>query len=55
MAELEEYMTTKSALQFPLDGPIPAQLIKKLVRNGITKHEAGNDSSHAKRTRLQAT
>ena len=39
--EVEAYMTTKSALQFPLDQPIPVHLIKKLVRNGIRKHEAG--------------
>lgn len=40
MDEAATYLTTKSALQFPLDRPIPIQLIKKLVRNGIRKHEA---------------
>jgi uncharacterized protein YdhG (YjbR/CyaY superfamily) len=39
--EVQAYLTTKSALQFPLDRPIPVELIKKLVRNGIRKHKAG--------------
>jgi len=38
--EVEAYMTTKSALQFPLDRPIPVRLVKKLVRNGIARHSA---------------
>jgi uncharacterized protein YdhG (YjbR/CyaY superfamily) len=41
MDEVKTYMTTKSALQFPLDRPIPVRLIKKLVRNGIRKHKTG--------------
>jgi len=36
--EVEPYTTTKSALQFPLDRPIPIRLIKKIVRNGIRRH-----------------
>jgi uncharacterized protein YdhG (YjbR/CyaY superfamily) len=38
--EVKTYLTTKSALQFPLNGSIPVQLIKKIVRNGIRKHKA---------------
>ena len=38
--EVEPYMTAKSALQFPLDRPIPIDLVKKIVRNGIRKHRA---------------
>jgi uncharacterized protein YdhG (YjbR/CyaY superfamily) len=45
--EVSEYQTTKSALQFPLDRPIPVSLIKKLVREGIKKHVAGEDDSRA--------
>ena len=41
--EARTYSTTKSALQFPLNKPIPLQLIKKLVKNGIRKHRAGED------------
>ena len=43
MDEAKTHLSTKSALHFPLDRPIPVQLIKKLVRNGIKKHEAGKD------------
>ena len=46
--ELTEYQTTKSALQSPLDKPIPVALIKKLVRDGIKRHEAGEDNLHAR-------
>lgn len=41
MDELAGYKTTKSALQLPLDRPIPVSLIKKLVRDGMKRHEAG--------------
>jgi len=41
--DVKPYLTSKSALQFPLDGPIPIPLIKKLVKNGIRKHKAGRD------------
>jgi uncharacterized protein YdhG (YjbR/CyaY superfamily) len=44
--EVEPYMTTKSALRFPLDQPIPVQLIKKLVRNGIRKHSSPERENH---------
>jgi uncharacterized protein YdhG (YjbR/CyaY superfamily) len=38
---LAEYKSTKSALWFPLDQAIPVSLIKKLVKNAMTRHEAG--------------
>lgn len=41
MDEVKKYLTTKSALQFPLDEPIPVQLVRKVVRNGIRKHGIG--------------
>lgn len=44
LSEVEGYMTAKSALQFPLGRPIPVELVKKLVRNGVAKHEAANGS-----------
>jgi len=43
MDEVETYLSTKSALHFPLDRPIPVQLIRKLVRNGVRKHGAGKN------------
>ncbi len=39
--EVQPYLTTKLALQFSLDQPIPVSLIKKIVRNGKRKHQAG--------------
>jgi uncharacterized protein YdhG (YjbR/CyaY superfamily) len=39
MDEVKTYLTTKSAVHFPLDRPIPIRLIKKLVKNGIRKHK----------------
>jgi uncharacterized protein YdhG (YjbR/CyaY superfamily) len=47
MDEAAGYVTSKSALQFPLDKSIPISLIKKLVSNGIRKHAAGEDNLHA--------
>ena len=41
LEEVGPFLTTKSALQFPLDKPVPIQLIKKLVRAGIRKHKVG--------------
>jgi uncharacterized protein YdhG (YjbR/CyaY superfamily) len=52
LGEVAEYQTTKSALQFPLDRPVPVLLIKRLVREGIKKHTAGKDDSHRKGRKL---
>lgn len=41
MGKVEPYLSTKSALHFRLDTPIPVRLVKKLVRNGVKKHAAG--------------
>jgi uncharacterized protein YdhG (YjbR/CyaY superfamily) len=41
MDEVQTYLTSKSALQFRLDKPVPVPLIKKLVKTGIRKHKAG--------------
>jgi len=46
--ELASYKTTKSAIQLPLDEPVPISLIKELVRDGIRNHNAGEDNLHAK-------
>jgi uncharacterized protein YdhG (YjbR/CyaY superfamily) len=48
MNELAEYKSTKSALQFPLDQAPPVSLIKKLVREAMKKHYAGEQSSHTR-------
>ncbi len=41
MSEVSKYMTTKSALQFPLDEAVPVRLIKELVRDAMRRHEGG--------------
>jgi uncharacterized protein YdhG (YjbR/CyaY superfamily) len=39
--QIAKYRSTKSALHFPLDQPIPFPLIKKLVRDADRRHRAG--------------
>jgi uncharacterized protein YdhG (YjbR/CyaY superfamily) len=39
--QIAKYKSTKSALRFPLDEPIPIPLIKKLVRDANRRHRAG--------------
>ena len=39
-SDLEGYVTTKSAVHLPLDGKVPAALVKKLVRARIKLNEA---------------
>jgi uncharacterized protein YdhG (YjbR/CyaY superfamily) len=46
--EVEEYKSTKSALQFPLDQAPPVLLIKKLVREAIKRHQAGEQVSQTR-------
>jgi uncharacterized protein YdhG (YjbR/CyaY superfamily) len=41
-SEVEPYLSTKSALHFLRDRPIPVRLIQKLVRNGVKKHTTGS-------------
>jgi len=38
---IKAYATTKGALQFPLDKPLPAVLIKKLIQTRLNEIEAG--------------
>jgi len=39
--ELARFVTTKSAVHFPLDRKLPIQLIKKLVKARIKRNEEG--------------
>lgn len=48
MSELAEYKSSKSALQFPLDQVPPVPLIKKLVREAMKKHHAGEQTLHTR-------
>ena len=38
--ELREYVTTKSAVHFPMNKPVPTVLIRKLIKARIAKNKA---------------
>src|SRR5262249_10310716 len=38
--ELEDYDTSKDAIRFPVDKPLPATLVRKLVRARIAENDA---------------
>jgi uncharacterized protein YdhG (YjbR/CyaY superfamily) len=52
--EVARYLTTKSALKFPLNRPIPVALIKNLVRDAMRIHEAGKENLHARSRKRKA-
>lgn len=37
--ELENYTTSKGAIQFPMDKPIPKMLVKKIVKYRVKENE----------------
>jgi uncharacterized protein YdhG (YjbR/CyaY superfamily) len=39
-AELRKYMSGKGTLRFPLDQPLPARLITKLIKQRVKENEA---------------
>jgi uncharacterized protein YdhG (YjbR/CyaY superfamily) len=41
---ITQYRSTKSALRFPIDRPIPIALIQKLVRDANRRHLAGKQA-----------
>jgi len=46
--ELSSYTTTKAAIHFPFDKPLPVALIKKLVKARIKINKAGKEKPIAK-------
>lgn len=44
-AELKDYKTTKGAIQFPYDRPVPAALVKKIVKLRTKENEARADKT----------
>jgi uncharacterized protein YdhG (YjbR/CyaY superfamily) len=39
--DLKHYKTSKGAIQFPMDEPIPAGVVKKIVKFRLREHEQG--------------
>ena len=48
------YLSSKSALHFRLDRPIPIQLIRKVVMTGLQKHGDGGDHPKAPSQRTRS-
>lgn len=49
--ELESYKTSKGAIQFPYDRPLPAGLISKIVRYRVQEDKALQKQAAAKKSR----
>jgi uncharacterized protein YdhG (YjbR/CyaY superfamily) len=39
-SELKEYETSKGTIRFPVDKPLPAALVKKLVKARVAQNES---------------
>ena len=50
-AELKSYDTSKGSIRFPANSPLPATLLRKLVRTRIAEYVGKQKSNRAKRNR----
>jgi uncharacterized protein YdhG (YjbR/CyaY superfamily) len=48
--ELAGYKTSKGAIQFPLDRPIPTALVKKIVRFRVRENEIGRKTTRKRKS-----
>jgi uncharacterized protein YdhG (YjbR/CyaY superfamily) len=48
--DLQGYKTSKGTIQFPLDRPVPAGLVRKLVRSRLSAHEAAQAATPTRRS-----
>ncbi|MEK6282938.1 MAG: DUF1801 domain-containing protein [Acidobacteriota bacterium] len=47
--ELEDYQTSKGTIRFPIGQPLPAALVKKLVKERVAENEAAFNVKRKKR------
>ena len=49
--EVDRYDTSRGTIRFPADRPLPASLVRKLVKTRVAEHAARKPSTAARRAR----